>query len=273
MSNPNHIRKEVLAEGVELYLGDCLEVLPTLGAGSVEIAVTSPPYNLGEGMEDKGGLRVGHAGSKWGDRKLREGYGEHDDAMPYPEYVAWQRRVLDELWRITSGAIFYNHKPRVVKREARLPTSIVHLPVRQVIIWDRGSGFNCMAGAYMPVSEWIVLCAHPEWELRHKSASAIGDIWRMLPSVDPEHPASFPLELPTNALETSGAASAIDPFMGVGTTGVAAVKLGRRFTGIELSPKYFDIACRRIETALRAPSMFIAPPKPAEQLSILDEAS
>ena len=48
-----------------LYLGDCLEILPTLPAGAVEVAVTSPPYNLGEGMEDKGGLRVGHAGSKW----------------------------------------------------------------------------------------------------------------------------------------------------------------------------------------------------------------
>jgi site-specific DNA-methyltransferase (adenine-specific) len=267
------VRKEVLAEGVELYLGDCLEVLPTLAAGSVEIAVTSPPYNLGEGMEDKGGLRVGHAGSKWGDDKLRGGYGEHDDAMPYPDYIAWQRHVLDELWRICSGAIFYNHKPRLVKRQLRLPTDIVHLPLRQIIIWDRGSGFNCMAGAYMPVSEWIVLCAKPDWSLRHKSASAIGDVWRMLPSVDEEHPASFPIELPINAIETSGARSIIDPFMGAGTAGVAAAKLGRSFTGIELNPKFFDLACRRIDAALRAPSMFIAPPKPMVQTSLLDGAA
>jgi DNA modification methylase len=264
-------RKETLAEGVEVYLGDCLEVLPTLAAGSVEIAVTSPPYNLGEGMEDKGGLRVGHAGSKWGDDKLRGGYGEHDDAMPYPDYVAWQRKILDELWRICNGAIFYNHKPRLVKRQLRTPLDIVHLPVRQVIIWDRGSGFNCMAGAYMPVSEWIVLCAKPDWQLRHKSASAIGDVWRMFPSVDKEHPASFPLELPTNAIETSGAASVIDPFMGSGTAGVAAVKLGRAFTGIELSQTYFDLACRRIEAAVKQPSMFIAPPKPIEQTSMFSE--
>jgi site-specific DNA-methyltransferase (adenine-specific) len=238
-----------------------------LAAGSVEIAVTSPPYNLGEGMEDKGGLRVGHAGSKWGDDKLRGGYGEHDDAMPYPDYIAWQRHVLDELWRICSGAIFYNHKPRLVKRQLRLPTDIVHLPLRQIIIWDRGSGFNCMAGAYMPVSEWIVLCAKPDWSLRHKSASAIGDVWRMLPSVDEEHPASFPIELPINAIET------IDPFMGAGTAGVAAAKLGRSFTGIELNPKFFDLACRRIDAALRAPSMFIAPPKPMVQTSLLDGAA
>jgi DNA modification methylase len=58
--------------------------------------------------------------------------------------------------------------------------------------------------------------------------------------------------------------------MGSGTTGVAAVKLGRKFTGIEIDPGYFDIACRRIEAALKQPDLFIAPPKPAHQLSILD---
>ena len=53
--------------------------------------------------------------------------------------------------------------------------------------------------------------------------------------------------------------------MGSGTTGVACVKLGRKFIGIELEPKYFDIACKRIEEAYRQPDMFIEPPKKAEQ--------
>lgn len=52
-----------------------------------------------------------------------------------------------------------------------------------------------------------------------------------------------------------------DPFLGSGTTGIAAVRLGRRFIGIEMDQKYFDLSCRRIETALREPSLFIAPPK------------
>ena len=63
----------------------------------------------------------------------------------------------------------------------------------------------------------------------------------------------------------------IDPFMGSGTTGVDAAKMGRRFTGIEIDPGYFDIACKRIAAALNEPDMFVAPPKPAEQLSILSE--
>jgi modification methylase len=237
-----------------LHLGDCREILPTLSDASAQIAVTSPPYNLGEGMEDKGGLRVGHSGSKWGDDKLRRGYGAHNDAMPYHEYCAWQRETLNELWRVTSGAIFYNHKPRLVKRSVRLPL-FADLPLRQIIIWDRGSGFNCMSGAYMPVHEWILLYAKPDWSLRDKSASAIGDVWRVPPTADKEHPASFPLQIPLNALETSGAKSCIDPFMGSGTTGVACARLGRKFIGIEQEPRWFDIACQRIADEASRPRL------------------
>lgn len=61
----------------------------------------------------------------------------------------------------------------------------------------------------------------------------------------------------------------LDPFMGSGTTGVAAVKLGRRFIGVEIEPKYFDIACRRIQAALDAPDLFIERPAPAKQESLL----
>ena len=65
-------RVEVIGDAT-LYLGDCLEIMPTLPSLQSSMVFTSPPYNLGEGMEDKGGLRVGHAGSKWKDGKLRAG--------------------------------------------------------------------------------------------------------------------------------------------------------------------------------------------------------
>lgn len=228
-----------------LYLGDCRDVLPMLPDNAVSLCFTSPPYNLGEGMEDKGGLRVGHGGSKWKSDKLRQGYGEYDDAMPYDEYRAWQRETLEQLWRICSGAIFYNHKPRIVKRSLRLPF-FADIPLRQIITWDRLSGFNCMDGAFMPVSEWILLYAKPDWSLRDKSASAFGDVWREPASADPEHPASFPLRLPMRALEASPAGDVIDPFMGSGTTGIAAHRTGRGFIGIERDPHYFEIACRKL---------------------------
>jgi site-specific DNA-methyltransferase (adenine-specific) len=65
----------------------------------------------------------------------------------------------------------------------------------------------------------------------------------------------------------------LDPFMGSGTTGVAAVKLGRRFIGIEVEPKYYEIALKRIEAATRQPDLFIEQPRKAEQLNLLEAAA
>jgi len=228
-----------------LHLGDCRDILPTLADDSAGVCFTSPPYNLGEGMEDKGGLRVGHGGSKWGQRKLRDGYGDYADNLPYPEYCDWQRETLEQLWRICSGAIFYNHKPRIVKRSVRLPF-FAELPLRQIIIWDRASGFNAMSGAFAPMCEWILLYAKQDWSLRDKAASMLGDVWRIPPVADPDHPASFPLALPTRAIEACEDGVVIDPFMGTGTTGLAALRAGRSFIGIERDPAYFEIACRKI---------------------------
>ena len=64
----------------------------------------------------------------------------------------------------------------------------------------------------------------------------------------------------------------LDPFMGSGTTGVACVKLGRKFIGIEIEPKYFDIACKRIEEAYKQPDFFVEPPKKSEQPDMLKES-
>ena len=85
---------------------------------------------------------------------------------------------------------------------------------------------------------------------------------------------SHPTQKPTKLMEwcigfLPEARTILDPFMGSGTTGVAAVKLGRKFIGIEIEPKYFDIACRRIQAALDAPDMFVEAPKPAKQEALL----
>jgi site-specific DNA-methyltransferase (adenine-specific) len=83
-----------------------------------------------------------------------------------------------------------------------------------------------------------------------------------------DHPTQKPVALMEAILRwTSGIV--LDPFMGSGTTGVAALKLGRKFIGIEIEPKYFDIACRRIEEAWKQPRLFDEPKPKAEQLSLL----
>lgn len=87
----------------------------------------------------------------------------------------------------------------------------------------------------------------------------------------PDHPHEKPLAVIEWLVRVCsvGSQTILDPFMGSGTTGVAAVKLGRQFIGIEIEPKYFDIACRRIEEAHRQPDMLIEAAKAAKQGSML----
>jgi site-specific DNA-methyltransferase (adenine-specific) len=88
--------------------------------------------------------------------------------------------------------------------------------------------------------------------------------------VKPEHETQKPIKLMKELvmLFSNPEQTVLDPFMGSGTTGVACVKLGRKFIGIELDDKYFDIACRRIEQAYKQPDMFIEQPKKAEQMGM-----
>lgn len=265
-----------------LYLGDCLEILPTLG--KVDAVVTSPPYNLGTtsgpGLSgkklghysDKAGMAGRGGRGKWAGGDLINGYGAHDDAMPHDEYVAWQHKCLQACWALLpeNGAIFYNHKPRVLN--GLLVTPLEYnpgLPVRQIVIWARAGGVNFSTAHYLPTHEWIVIFAKEDYRLRDKSASGVGDLWYIPQKKDPDHPAPFPLELPSRILETNKVEMACDPFMGSGTTGVACTKLGRKFIGIENEPKYFDISCKRIEDAYRQGDMFVEPPKRTKQETML----
>jgi modification methylase len=250
-----------------LYLGDCREVLPTLPA--VDAVITSPPYNLGN--TTGGGFPLGHYDAskgmaarggqgKWGGGELRDGYGAHDDAMPHNKYVEWQKEILRLCWAQLSptGAIFYNHKPRVLGGLVVTPLAYnPDLPVRQIIIWARSGGMNFSPAFYLPTHEWIVILAKPDFRLRDKAASGVGDVWRIHQNDGGnEHPAPFPLQLPAQILETTPAEVVCDPFMGSGTTGVACAQHNRQFIGIELEPRFFDMACRRIEAAYAQGRLF-----------------
>ena len=93
-----------------------------------------------------------------------------------------------------------------------------------------------------------------------------GDVWAVEHSRERNnHNAAFPVEIAKRCIHASGRAAdtILDPFMGSGTTGVACAKLGRNFIGIEIEPRYFDIACKRIEDAYRQGDMFVE--RPARQ--------
>lgn len=228
-----------------IYQGDCLEVMKTLPSGSVDLVVTSPPYNLA--LSQRSGMKKSKKSSLWHNAPLADGYATFDDAMPHEEYVAWMRNVLGECWRLLAddGAIFMNHKPRIQKGELWVPLELnPDLPVRQIVVWDRGSGFNFNRSFFTPSHEWVVIFAKPNF--RFSKGKMPRDVWHFPPARNNDHPAPFPVELPMTAIEHTSARVVLDPFMGSGTTGVAAMRCGRTFVGIELDQGYCEAAATRI---------------------------
>ena len=226
--------------------GDCLEVLRKLPDESIDLVVTSPPYNLknstGNGMKDG-------RGGKWANAALIEGYENYDDCMPNEEYAKWQHEVLLECLRVIKddGAIFYNHKWRVQAGLMQDRRDIVYdVPLRQIIIWQRKGGINFNAGYFLPTYEVIYLIAKKNFKLAPHS-NRYGDVWDIMQEQRNDHPAPFPVELIDRIISSTTAQIVLDPFMGSGTTAVVAAGLGRDFIGIEKSAKYCQSAMERLE--------------------------
>ena len=244
-------------DGITIYHGRCEEVLPSLSG--VDLVFTSPPYNLGTtsggGFADVRkypGMKMG----KWGGGSLAHGYGAHDDAMPHEQYVAWQGDVLRLCWNVLSdrGAIFYNHKPRVL--DGRLVAPLDYVPgdlrpyVRQEVIWKRSGGINFSPAFYLPMHERIVVIAKRGFRLTSKGASGVGDVWQVHQESNSPHPAPFPLKLPTTAIETTAPALVLDPFCGSGTTLRAAMDAGVSAIGIEREERWCEYTVKRLQQAV-----------------------
>jgi modification methylase len=150
------------------------------------------------------------------------------------------------------GAIFYNHKWRVQNGLLQDRQDIVNgFPVRQIIIWRRKGGLNFNPGYFLPTYEVIYLIAKKNFKLVSK-ANAVGDVWEFSQEFSNKHPAPFPLELPMRCIESTNAKIILDPFMGSGTTAMAALQLGRAYVGIELSPDYCLMAEQRIASCAKS---------------------
>lgn len=226
-----------------LYLGDCLEILPTLG--QVDAVVTDPPYGIGY-VKGSGGRTGAYRGSKENcGRNTAPIVGDDRPFDPIP-WLAY-RNVL--MW----GA---NHFVR------RIPEGCGRwLAWNKLDDMEPFDDFSDVEFAWHSLGKASRICNF-KWK---------GGIARVKAGEDKtrDHPTQKPVGLMLWCLNQIGAAETIlDPFMGSGTTGVACVKMGRKFIGVEIEPKYFDIACRRIEEAQRQPDMFIKPTAPAKNLEL-----
>ena len=126
-------------------------------------------------------------------------------------------------------------------------------PSRGFLVWDK----------VQPEKFSLSMCEQAWWS-RDTNAKLFK---KSVLSYEKSHPTQKPVELMQWCISLlDNAKSIIDPFMGSGTTGIAAVKLGIRFVGIEIDDEYFSIACRRIEAAAKQPDMFVEPaPKPVQE--------
>ncbi|MBI4089475.1 MAG: site-specific DNA-methyltransferase [Candidatus Levybacteria bacterium] len=229
-----------------IICGDAVEIMKQMPDGSVDLVITSPPYNLknstGNGMKDG-------RGGKWANAALQNGYTHHDDCMPHDKYVKWQKECLTQMMRLIpdTGAIFYNHKRRVQNGLLQDRQDIVdEFPVRQIIIWKRKGGLNFNAGYFLPTYEVIYLIAKPKFKLAPK-ANALGDVWEFTQEMNNKHPAAFPVKLIDRIVSSTNAKIILDPFMGSGTTAISAINFDRNYIGIEISPEYCKMAETRIK--------------------------
>jgi DNA modification methylase len=227
-------RKEVLADGVELWLGDCREILPSLPR--VDAVVTDPPYGkrIDRDMARKSGTQHGQARAA---KRIYEATGWDDDP-PSDETISLMRHAAT--WQVIFGGNYFD-----------LPPSSCWL------VWDKKTTGN-YADCELAWTNIPTVVRRIEWTWNGMIRK--GDDCREHPTQKPEGVIKWCIEqLP----EPNG--TIIDPMMGSGTTGVAAVKLSRKFIGIERVSAYFDIARRRISEALKQPDLFIEKPKPPTQ--------
>ena len=197
---------------IKLYLGDCLEVMQELEDGSVDAVITDPPYGLG--MRTVAGGTLKNTQTRFIEQMKHMGW----DNEPPPKEVFDCLRKIGDIQIIWGGNYF------------ELP------PTRCILVWNKMT--------YLPTMSRVEIA----WTSMDKPAKYIqinsNNNHRVHPTQKPVALMKWCIEnyIPDNA-------TILDPFMGSGTTGVACVQTGRNFIGIEIEPKYFEIAEKRIAEA------------------------
>ena len=233
MSSVPYKRKEQIGDAT-LYLGDCLEVMPTLEP--VDAVVTDPPYGIGESAGKAKTRTSGLTSSIARAHLYQRDYGNEDwDDNTADEAVAVALDLAKHA--IVFGGNYYD-----------LP------PTSCWLIWDKKNGATDFADCEMA------------WTNLPKAVRKFEYLWNGCMRAERHIPRVHPTQKPQGVMEwciehlPDTAQTVLDPFMGSGTTGVACAKLGRKFIGIELNEKYFDIACERIQKAYDQPDLFIQQP-------------
>ena len=238
-------KRRVVIGDCTLYEADCLELMPTLG--SFDAVITDPPYGIAH-SSNRGASWRGRQILSDQDTAVRDAVANSIGNKPWVFFGTWKTPPVAG----ARGCIVWNKGPAFGMGDLKLPWK----PSFELAYiggngW-RGSRNEGVLAGPVQVSWENQLNVHESERRKHPHQKPVWLFEQFISKLpDSEH--------------------ILDPFMGSGTTGVACVKLGRKFTGIELDSDYFDIACQRIEEAYRQPDMFIEPPAPKpEQLDMLE---
>jgi DNA modification methylase len=209
-------RKEIIGNA-ELYLGDCLEILPTLP--KVDAVITDPPYGIG-GSPKRGGAAEGTLD-----------YSKSTGGVVFP----WDKR--DDSW-----IELFNGPAAVFCSPSSISTLAPLMRADGMIVYVKTNPHPCGSSFEPCLTRGLGVGG------RHVAAYNAEN--------GQQHPTQKPESVMRFIVARSAAKVVLDPFMGSGTTGVACMNLGRKFIGIEIEPKYFDIACERIDNAQRQRRIF-----------------
>ena len=242
-----------------IYNMDCFDGMKHIPDGTINLTVTSPPYNVGLS------------------------YNEYDDNKAYSDYLSWIKDIFNENYRVltTDGRMCINIGDG---KNGSIPThsdfiqicKSIGFYVMSIIIWNKNTTSNRTAwGSFMSPScpsfprcfEYVLIFSKSK-KLTHKGDTTISKenfikwtngMWTFAPEIkELWHPAAYPLELPKRCIEllTYKDDVVLDPFMGSGTTAIACIKEHRHFIGFELSKEYYDKACKRIDWEQRQLTLF-----------------
>lgn len=245
----------------KIYCMDVLEGLKQIDDNSVDLIIFSPPYN-------KLGLR--HGGKQVNNKNFKSAYSQklwvqaiqygddfNVDNMKEEDYQKWQVEILDECYRVLKddGSIFYNHKNRLYNNEVYSPYQWLYktkLKVRQEIVWDRMSTCILAPNRWLPTTEriyWLTKTKNTKF-YRNIEGKNKTEVWKISYERNNPHPAPYPIELIDTILDNfpnDERLLVLDPFMGSGTTALAAKKKGYDYIGIEKFQEYVDMANKRLE--------------------------
>ena len=213
-----------------LYLGDCREIMPTLP--NVDLVLTDPPYGIGFSYDGE------YQDSEHGYQDLISILRGYPLALlQYPEEM--MRLICPvigapdevDLW------VYNSNLPRQSRMWGFWGVKVDFSAVKQ-----KAKNFDCAKVTNINVSSY-------DWTSEFQQVKGNG-------YEKTNHPCQIPVGLVARIIGLTSPGSVADPFMGSGTTGVACANLGKTFYGIEREPKYFDIACQRIENAYRQERLF-----------------